>query len=131
MPEFNGYAHVALTVTDLEKSLPFFTSVFETEPAGELVTDDFVRKIFPVAEGQVFGVTEYTLKGDADRFDPRHPGLDHVSFAVPSRGRVMALKNRLADAGIDGDLVEAPYGTVLNVKDPDGNAIEFFAPSAG
>ncbi|ROQ38237.1 catechol 2,3-dioxygenase-like lactoylglutathione lyase family enzyme [Frondihabitans sp. PhB188] len=126
MPEFSGYAHVAITVTDHAKSLPFYEIVFETKPVGEIVTDDFDRKIFPAGGGQIFGVTEYTQK-KAGRFDPLVPGLDHVSFAVPSGSDVVRIQNRLADAGIPGDLVEVDYGTVLNIKDPDGNAIEFFA----
>jgi glyoxylase I family protein len=128
MPEFSGYAHVAITVTDHAASLPFYETVFETAPVGQLVTNDFNRQIFPAGNGQIFGVTEYTEKKPAT-FDFLLPGLDHVSFAVPAGADVILLQKRLADAGIDGDLVEAPYGTVLNIKDPDGNAIEFFAPA--
>lgn len=129
MPEFSGYAHVAITVSDHGASLPFYEKVFETAPVGELVTDDFNRQIFPVGDGQVFGVTEYVEKRPG-KFDFLLPGLDHVSFAVPSGTDVIRLQNRLADAGIAGDLVEVSYGTVLNIKDPDGNAIEFFAPAS-
>lgn len=129
MPEFSGYAHVALTVTDHAQSVPFYETVLEASPVTELVTDDFVRKIFAVGHGQVFGVTEYGEKKPG-RFDYLLPGLDHVSFTVPSRAGVLALQGRLEGAGISGDLTEAPYGTVLNIKDPDGNAVEFIGPSA-
>ena len=128
MPEFSGYAHVAITVSDHAASLPFYEKVFETAPVGELVTDDFNRQIFPAGGGQVFGVTEYVAKKPGT-FDFLLPGLDHVSFAVTTADDVSALQKRLAEVGIAGDLVEAPYGTVLNIKDPDGNAIEFFAPA--
>ena len=126
MPEFTGYAHVALTVTDHSVSLPFYEKVFETAPVGELVTDDLDRKIFPVGAGQIFGVTQYP-DGRGGRFDYLVPGLDHVSFAVATRADVLALKDRLEGVGIIGDLSEVPYGTVLNIKDPDGNALEFFS----
>jgi hypothetical protein len=43
---------------------------------------------------------------------------------------VLALRRRLEAAGIGVDLTDAPYGSVLNIKDPDGNAVEFFGPSA-
>ncbi|AMM20501.1 hypothetical protein AX769_10515 [Frondihabitans sp. PAMC 28766] len=129
MPEFTGYAHVALTVTDHAQSVPFYETVFEASPVTELVTDGFVRKIFAVGGGQVFGVTEYGEKKPG-RFDYLLPGLDHVSFTVPSRVGVLALQQRLEAAGIAGDLTDAPYGTVLNIKDPDGNAVEFIGPSA-
>lgn len=128
MPEFSGYAHVALTVSDHATSLPFYEKVFETGPVGELVTDDFNRQIFPVGGGQIFGVTEYIEKKPGS-FDFLLPGLDHVSFAVASGDDVKTLQKRLADAGIAGDLSEVSYGTVLNIKDPDGNALEFFAPA--
>ena len=126
MPEFSGYAHVAITVSDHAASLPFYETVFETAPVGQLVTDDFDRQIFPAGNGQLFGVTEYVAKRPG-AFDFLLAGLDHVSFAVESGSDVIRLQNRLADAGIAGDLVEVDYGTVLNIKDPDGNAIEFFA----
>lgn len=129
MPEFSGYAHVALTVTDLAESVPFYATVFESDPVTELVTDDFVRKIFPVGDGQIFGVTEYGEK-EPGRFDFLLPGLDHVSFAVSTRAGVLALQQRLEAAGIASDRADVPYGTVLNIKDPDGNAIEFFGPPA-
>jgi catechol 2,3-dioxygenase-like lactoylglutathione lyase family enzyme len=129
MPEFSGYAHVALTVTDLTASVPFFEAVFEAPPVTELVTDDFTRKIFAVGPDQVFGITEYVEKRPG-RFDFLLPGLDHVSFAVPERASVVSLQARLEAAGIGGDLVDAPYGTVLNIKDPDGNQVEFIGPAA-
>jgi catechol 2,3-dioxygenase-like lactoylglutathione lyase family enzyme len=129
MPEFSGYAHVALTVTDHAASVPFYETVFESSPVTELVTDDFTRKIFAVGPNQVFGVTEYVEKKPG-RFDFLLPGLDHVSFAVAERESVVALQERLAAAGISGDLVDAPYGTVLNIKDPDGNQVEFIGPAA-
>jgi hypothetical protein len=42
----------------------------------------------------------------------------------------MATFRRLGELGIDhGGVVDAPYGAVLSFKDPDGNALEFFAYS--
>lgn len=126
MPELAGYAHVAITVSDLATSIPFYTTVFETDPVGEIATDAFVRKLFPVGNDQIMGVTQYTAPKDA-RFDYRNPGLDHVGLAVATAADVLAIDERLRAAGIEGDVEDAPFGTTLMLKDPDGTQIEFFS----
>jgi catechol-2,3-dioxygenase len=126
MAESTGYAHVAITVSDHAVSLPFYETVLQSAPVGEIVTDDFDRKIFPVGGGSILGVTQYR-ESSSGAFDPLVPGLDHIGFRVETAAEIVAIQERLAGEGIDSDLTDAPFGTALMVKDPDGTQIEFFS----
>ena len=47
----------------------------------------FQRRVFALADGQLFGLTQHdAVRGD-DRFDPARVGLDHVGFGCSDRGR--------------------------------------------
>ena len=126
MPEIQGYAHVAITVSDLDRSLAFYESLLGAPPVGRIELDGLDRRLFSVGGGQILGVTAYA-EGKAVPFDPTVPGLDHIGFAVADRDAVVAWQVHAASAGIDSHLEDPEFGTTLMVKDPDGNQIEFFA----
>ena len=126
MLEIQGYAHVAITVSDLDASLAFYESLLGAPPVGQIVLDGLDRRLFSVGNGQVLGVTAYDA-GRAVPFDPTVPGLDHIGFAVADRDAVVAWQEHAASVGIESDLEDPDFGTTLMVKDPDGNQIEFFA----
>jgi catechol-2,3-dioxygenase len=57
--------------------------------------------------------------------------LDHVAFACADRAELADWQSRLDALGIKhGGIVDAHYGSGLSFKDPDGVALEFFAPPA-
>jgi len=126
MPEIQGYAHVAITVSDLDRSLAFYESLLGAPPVGRIELDGLDRRLFSVGGGQILGVTAYA-EGKAVPFDPTVPGLDHIGFAVTDRDAVVAWQEHASSAGIDSHLEDPEFGTTLMVKDPDGNQIEFFA----
>ena len=65
----------------------------------------------------------------SQRFDEFRPGLDHVSFGCADRAELEAWQTQLDGLGIvNGGIVDAPYGSGLSFRDPDGIALEFFAP---
>jgi glyoxylase I family protein len=67
----------------------------------------------------------------ADRFDEDRTGLDHLSFAVDSRADLDAAATVLDDRGVPhGGVKDIGVGAVLEFRDPDGIALELFAPSA-
>ena len=68
--------------------------------------------------------------GDSDeRFTEFKAGLDHVGFGCANRGELEKWVERLDELGIEhGGIVDAPYGSGLSFRDPDGIALEFFAP---
>ena len=62
---------------------------------------------------------------------PRRPGLDHVALACADRAELEVWQDRLDGLGIKhGGIVDAHYGSGLSFKDPDGVALELFAPPA-
>ena len=64
-------------------------------------------------------------------FDASSSGLDHVAFACAHQSELEHWQRRLDELGIKhGGVVDAHYGSGLSFKDPDGVALEFFAPPA-
>jgi glyoxylase I family protein len=132
MPEMPSLSHVALSVTDLSVSVPWYQALFDTEPAMTLTDGPFERRVFALADGQLFGLTAHEGARTGDRFDVVAPGLDHVGFRCTDRAEVAAWQTHLDHLGVDhGGIVEAEYGYALSCKDPDGNALEFFAMAQG
>jgi catechol-2,3-dioxygenase len=67
--------------------------------------------------------------GQAEPFDERRVGLDHVAFACADRADLQQWESNLNELGIaHGGIVDAPYGSGLSFRDPDNIALEFFAP---
>jgi glyoxylase I family protein len=57
--------------------------------------------------------------------------LDHVSFACQNRDELATWASRLTGLGIAHDGVkDAGRGSGVSFRDPDGIALEFFAPPA-
>ena len=65
-----------------------------------------------------------------ETFDERRTGLDHVSFGCGGRGELQQWADRLTELGIAHDgIKDAGYGSGVSFRDPDGIALEFFAPA--
>jgi catechol 2,3-dioxygenase-like lactoylglutathione lyase family enzyme len=131
--------HLRLTVTDIERSRQFYTSMLgfqvavESPPPGDPSEAEAFRILF----GGVVMVRGDLLMGlrpmasHGDRFDPDRVGLDHLSFSVASR-------DDLEQAVRLFDEQSVPHGTitrlssfgidVLPFEDPDGVQLELTAP---
>ena len=56
-------------------------------------------------------------------------GLDHVAFGCADRAELERHAARLDELGIaHGGIKDAHYGSGVSFRDPDGIALEFFAP---
>jgi glyoxylase I family protein len=132
VPEFPSITHVAVTVTDLRRSTDWYRRLFASEPVldEDVEIGAFHHTVFAVGGGQLFGLHLHTQAAD-DRFDEHRTGLDHVSFGCSDRGELEKWATRLDELGIaHGKIVDAGYGSGLSFRDPDGIALEFFAPPA-
>lgn len=130
MPTLPTINHLALTVTDLEASTAFYSRLWDTQPSGAMDDGPFTRRIFTLGQGLTLGLTQHD-EGSPTSFDEKLPGLDHVGFHVRDREDLVAWSRHLEGLGVShSGLVEAPYGTALSFKDPDGIALEFFTPAA-
>lgn len=128
MADFPAIAHVAVTVRDLERSATWYERLFGSAPVLDEDTGAFYHKVY-VLGGTLFGLhTHPTGPGD-EPFAATNTGLDHVAFGVADRAALERWAARLDELGIaHGGLVDAPYGSGVSFKDPDGIALEFFAP---
>lgn len=133
MPEmFPSIGHVAVTVTDLERSERWYGELFRADPV--LDEDEpvggFHHTVFALDGGQLFGLHLHSNTASGD-FDEHRVGLDHVSFGCRDRHELEKWSSRLDELQIaHGDIVDATYGSGLSFRDPDGIALEFFAPPA-
>lgn len=127
---FPSLNHVALTVRDLEVSAPWYQELIDAEPVIDEHTDAGYRHVvWQFDNGTLFGIHEHAREVPDERFTEFHTGLDHVGFGCTSRVELEGWRDRLDTLGIEhGDIVDAPYGSGLSFRDPDGIALEFFAP---
>ncbi|MGI8753201.1 MAG: VOC family protein [Acidimicrobiales bacterium] len=133
----SAYAHVRLTVTDIDRSRAFYDDVFGLPVAFEVPedADEATREQL----GFLFGGVIYQLGNSLfglrpvanDAFDEDRVGLDHVSFAVASRADLDAAAGVLDARGVaHEDVKDIGAGYLLEFRDPDNIALELFAPKA-
>ena len=129
MSTFPGLGHVAITISDPNVSVPWYTRLIGAEPVLDEDTGPFRHIVFMVGDG-LLGL--HVFAGGLRDNGPFHPyqrGLDHVSFGLPNRAELEKWQRRLDELGIQhGEISEASYGSGLSFKDPDNIALEFFAP---
>ena len=113
--------HLALTVTDVERAIPFYAALFGTTP--EKVRPGYAK--FSVAEPAL----NFTLN------EGERAGLgafNHAGFQVAATDDVLAAKERLVAAGLaafdelDTTCCYARQDKIW-VRDPDGTPWEVFA----
>jgi len=132
VPGFPPIAHVAVTVTDLGRSTRWYGELFAAKPVldEDEESGDFHHTVFVLDGGQLFGLHTHP-RGAGDRFDERRTGLDHVAFACRDRSELESWAARLDELGIAHSRIkDAHYGSGVSFRDPDGIALEFFAPPA-
>ncbi len=103
MPDIAAINHVGVTVTDLERSIPWYNEVFgftklmeSTHPDG---TGYYVVLGKPDWSMSLGLHTHPTNK--KERFSETRTGLDHVSFLVPKRGDLDAWQVRFDELAIE------------------------------
>jgi catechol 2,3-dioxygenase-like lactoylglutathione lyase family enzyme len=134
-----GISHIRLTVTDIDRSKAFYDRVFGwpaaldasgsvEEPKENGAPENlYGGTIYQTPQGTLFGLRPV---GSAE-FDSEHTGLDHLSFAVDSRGELESAAQALTEAGIEhGDIIDLTDAgiAILSLQDPDDINIELTAP---
>ena len=127
---FPGLQHVAITVSDMDRSTQWYTKLFGADPV--LVEDEeggeFSHTVYALDGGLLFGLHTHKGKETGERFDERRTGLDHVGFAVGSQAELAQWVSKLDELGIaHGGLKHAGYGSGISFRDPDNIALELFA----
>jgi glyoxylase I family protein len=134
MATFPALAHVAVTVSDLDRSTRWYGDLFGAEPVldEDETVGGFHHTVFVLDGGQLFGLHKHPGSEPDGPFNERRTGMDHVAFACADRAELESWAQRLDELGIEhGGIVDAHYGSGVSFRDPDNIALEFFAPPAG
>jgi len=116
-----GFSHLQMNVRDVAASQAWFATVLGMEAFVEL-DDTVALKHGP--SRLVLVLSQREIAGDATS------PLDHLAFAVPDGATLEAWAQELTTRGIAHDGVVLELGKPsLQLRDPDGNAIELVAPA--
>ena len=128
MAEFPAVHHVAVTVSDLDRSVPWYRSLIGSDPVIDEDTGPF-RHVVWLIGGTLLGLHQFHDVDPGADFDEHRLGLDHVAFGCANRAELESWQAHLDGLGYaHGGIVDAPYGSGLSFRDPDNLALEFFAP---
>ena len=129
MADFPPLTHVALTVRDLSVSIPWYQALFGAEPALDEDTDpDFHHTVYMIGN-TLIGLHQHAKPAPDERFSEYRVGLDHVAFGCTDRAELETWTRRLDELGVEhGEIKDRGYGSGVSFRDPDGIALEFFAP---
>jgi catechol 2,3-dioxygenase-like lactoylglutathione lyase family enzyme len=97
-----GLQHVAITVTDVERSTAWYALLFGADPVldEDEESGTFHHTVFALDGGMLFGPHTHTVGNSGDRADERCTGLDHVGFALAGTTELEQWRDRLDKLGI-------------------------------
>ena len=133
MPRYSKVGHVHLNVSDLQKSLTFYTEIMGFHVSGMRLPDKAWLSFAPKPPNQIETFHELALTMVPHK-NPDYwstTGLNHAAYEMESPQDVRNLADELRAKGIEifrgpathkGDLTYHIY-----VRDPDGNALEIYA----
>ena len=131
MEAFPALTHVAVTVRDLSVSTPWYGELFDAEPVIDEDTDPDMHHTVYLLGNTLIGLHQHKTPAPKEPFSEFRVGLDHIAFGCASRAELEKWSSRLDELGIaHGEIKDESYGSGLSFRDPDGIALEFFAPAS-
>ena len=131
MPSITGGHHIALTVSDADRSAEWYCSLLNMQVALKGDGEDVKFRVLADPEsGWVLGVRQYHAH-PADGFVEFRTGLDHLAFGVATRAELEDWEQELSSRGITfTPIAETPIGSVIVFRDPDNIQLEFWLPAS-
>ena len=135
MASINGIAHIQLTVSDMQRSVPFYRTLLHSL---EMVTIIDKPEYFYCVGGRTgVAIAPAAPERKDEPFDQGRLGLHHLCFRARSRADVeaihqtaLALGAKVIRAPRDDDWAPGYYSVLF--EDPDGIRIEAnFVPGKG
>ena len=80
--------HVAVTVTDLDRSEAWYTKVLGVAPVLDEDTGPFRHIVYSVGT-TLLGLHGFPDLSTREQFNERRPGLDHIAFGVANRDELV------------------------------------------
>ena len=122
-----GLSHVQFLVADVSASAKWYSAVLGLAPFAD---DPDIGYVALRHRGGKFVVVLTRASSPRTRSaEPAADGLDHLALAVPDGASLEAWAAHLTEVGIDHDGVVLEGGhPSLQLRDPDGIAIELVAP---
>jgi len=131
--------HLALTVSDVDVSVPWYENVFGIKFQVDVPHAGGVGKLLADEGRQLMIVLHHHDTNDDALFAETVNGLDHAGFIVPTRGDLEAWQVHLEGQGVvrvetadkpltQSPIADEPYGSVLVFRDPDNLQLELFSP---
>ena len=126
LPAMNGFGHIDLTVTDVDRSVRWWEEVMGFRLIHTRDRPDFKLCTVIHTSGFFVGLMQHT-NGLPDRFDERAVGLDHLALRVPDRASLEAWAQRLDDLGVENSGVQdESAGPLIVFRDPDNIQLELW-----
>jgi len=123
-----GFSHVQLLVSDVAASARWYRAVLGLVPFAEDAAIGYVALRQRTAKFVVV-LTKNPRPGERAP-GPAADALDHLAFAVPDADALAAWASHLTEVGIENAGVALEEGRpTLQLRDPDGVAIELAAPA--
>jgi glyoxylase I family protein len=124
-----GGHHIALTVSDLDQSVLWYSDLFGMQVVLEGADDTVRFKVLAHAgSGWILGLRQYAGKGH-DIFDETRTGLDHFAFAVSGLAEIQQWESALRQRNVVfSPREETPIGSIIVFRDPDNIQLELWCP---
>jgi len=131
--------HIALTVTDLDRSVAWYEKVFDIRYQMEVPHQGGTGKVLANDTWQMMIALHHHDANQSEQFAETRTGLDHVGLIVPTRADLEAWQAHLEDLGVeraataDRPYTQSPiedrsFGSILVFRDPDNIQLELFTP---